>query len=82
MKRLTVLRLVLVIAAWMSTPPSPAVAQTAQVLPSPLRLADVLRLASERRADDVERFTRELQRLALTLADVGLPDERRPRDAD
>ena len=31
---------------------------------------------------DVERFTRELQRLGLTLADVGLPDERRPRDAD
>jgi outer membrane protein, heavy metal efflux system len=53
MRRLTVLRLVLVVAAWTPTSPSPAVAQTVQVLPSPLRLGDVLRVASERR-DEIE----------------------------
>ena len=53
MTRLTVVRLVLLIAAWMLTSPRPAVAQTAPVLPSPLRLGDVLRLASERR-DEIE----------------------------
>ena len=53
MKRLTVLQLVLVIVVWMTTSPSPAVAQTAPVLPSPLRLGDVLRVASERR-DEIE----------------------------
>jgi len=53
MTRLAVLRFVLVVAAWMPTSPSPAVAQTARVLPSPLRLGDVVRLASERR-DEIE----------------------------
>jgi outer membrane protein, heavy metal efflux system len=53
MTRLTVLRLALVVAAWMPTSPSPAVAQTALVLPSPLQLGDVLRLASARR-DEIE----------------------------
>ena len=53
MKRLVLLRLALGIAAWMPTSPSLAVAQTAPVLPSPLRLGDVLRVASERR-DEIE----------------------------
>lgn len=53
MTRLTVVRFVVFIAVWMPTLTSPAVAQTAQVLPSPLRLGDVLRLASERR-DEIE----------------------------
>jgi outer membrane protein TolC len=53
MTRLTVLRLVLVIAASTLMSPSLAVAQTVPVLPSPLRLGDVLRLAGERR-DEIE----------------------------
>jgi outer membrane protein, heavy metal efflux system len=42
-----------VFAALMTTPAAPAAAQTSQPLPSPLGLADVIRIASERR-DEIQ----------------------------
>jgi outer membrane protein, heavy metal efflux system len=53
MKRLTDFRFVLLLAVWTMTSPSPAAAQTTQVLPSPLSLGDVIQLASERR-DEIQ----------------------------
>jgi outer membrane protein, heavy metal efflux system len=47
------LRFVLLLTVWAMASPSPAAAQTTQVLPSPLSLGDVIRLASERR-DEIE----------------------------
>ncbi|HEY6613469.1 MAG TPA: TolC family protein [Vicinamibacterales bacterium] len=53
MNSLTGLRFVLLLTAWASTSPSLAGAQTAPVLPSPLSLGDVIRIASERR-DEIQ----------------------------
>jgi cobalt-zinc-cadmium efflux system outer membrane protein len=49
MDSLTGLRFALLLAIWPLTSPSSAAAQTSPVLPSPLRLGDVIRFASERR---------------------------------
>jgi outer membrane protein TolC len=53
MNSLKDLRFVLLITVWASTSPSSAGAQTAPVLPSPLSLGDVIRLAGERR-DEIQ----------------------------
>jgi cobalt-zinc-cadmium efflux system outer membrane protein len=53
MRRSTGLRLVLVLAVCSVTWPNEAVAQTTPALPSPLSLADVIRVASERR-DEIQ----------------------------
>lgn len=53
MSSLTGLRLALLLTVWATTWSSAAVAQTPPVLPSPLSLGDVIRLASERR-DEIQ----------------------------
>ena len=53
MNSLTGLRFALLLTVWATTWPTAATAQTPPVLPSPLSLGDVLRLASERR-DEIE----------------------------
>ena len=53
MKRFTGVRLVLLLAVWAIPWPNEAAAQTTQVLASPLSLADVIRVASERR-DEIQ----------------------------
>ena len=53
MKRSTNLRLVLLLAVWAIPWSNEAAAQTTQVLASPLSLADVIRVASERR-DEIQ----------------------------
>jgi cobalt-zinc-cadmium efflux system outer membrane protein len=53
MNNLEGVRLVLLLTVWASTSPSLARAQTAPVLPSPLSLGDVIRLAGERR-DEIQ----------------------------
>ena len=45
-------RVALLLAVWAVTSPGPMAAQTTQVLPSPLSLSDVIRLASERPGRD------------------------------
>lgn len=47
------LRVALLLTVWAVTSPGPMAAQTTQVLPSPLSLSDVIRLASERR-DEIQ----------------------------
>lgn len=47
------LRIALLLTVWAVTSPGPMAAQTTQVLPSPLSLSDVIRLASERR-DEIQ----------------------------
>ena len=49
MKRFAGLRFVLLLTVWATTLPTQTAAQTTQVLPSPLSLGDVIRVASERR---------------------------------
>jgi outer membrane protein, heavy metal efflux system len=49
----TGLRFALLVIAWAMTSPGPAAAQTPRVLPSPLSLGDVIRLAGERR-DEIQ----------------------------
>jgi len=46
-------RFVLLLTMWATTSPVPAAAQTTSVLPSPLSLSDVIRLAGERR-DEIQ----------------------------
>ena len=53
MNSLTGLRFALLLTVWATTWPSSAAAQTTPVLPSPLSLGDVIRLASERR-DEIQ----------------------------
>jgi outer membrane protein, heavy metal efflux system len=53
MNSLTGLRFALLLAVWATTWPSVAAAQTTPVLPSPLSLGDVIRIASERR-DEIQ----------------------------
>jgi outer membrane protein, heavy metal efflux system len=53
MNSLTGLRFALLLTAWATTWPTAATAQTTPVLPSPLSLGDVIRLASERR-DEIQ----------------------------
>src|SRR5688572_11145550 len=53
MKSLTGRRFALLLAAWATTWPTVAAAQPTPVLPSPLSLGDVIRLASERR-DEIQ----------------------------
>jgi cobalt-zinc-cadmium efflux system outer membrane protein len=53
MNSLTGLRLALLLTVWATTWPTAATAQTTPVLPSPLSLGDVIRLASERR-DEIQ----------------------------
>ncbi len=53
MTRLAGLRFVLLLTVWATTWPTPAVGQTTPVLPSPLGLDDVIRVASERR-DEIQ----------------------------
>src|SRR5829696_7725805 len=53
MNSLTGLRFALLLTVWATTWPSSAAAQTTSVLPSPLSLGDVIRLASERR-DEIQ----------------------------
>ena len=53
MHNLTGLRLLLLFTAWITSGPSSAAAQATPVLPSPLSLADVIRLAGERR-DEIQ----------------------------
>ena len=53
MKRSTGLQLVLLLAVWAVTRPNEAEAQAAAALPSPLTLADVVRVASEQR-DEIQ----------------------------
>jgi outer membrane protein, heavy metal efflux system len=53
MNSLTGLRFALLLAVWATTWPSAAAAQTTPVLPSPLSLGDVIRIASERR-DEIQ----------------------------
>jgi outer membrane protein TolC len=53
MNSLPGLRFALLLTMWAVTSPSPVAAQTTPVLPSPLSLGDVLRLASERR-DEIQ----------------------------
>jgi outer membrane protein TolC len=53
MNGFTGLRFVPLLTVWAMVSPSPAAAQTTQVLRSPLSLGDVIRLASERR-DEIE----------------------------
>ena len=52
MNSLTGLRFALLLTVWATTSPSPAAAQTTPVLPSPLSLGDVIRLAGERRDEN------------------------------
>jgi cobalt-zinc-cadmium efflux system outer membrane protein len=51
MNSVTGLRCALLLTVWAVTSPSPAAAQATSVLPSPLSLGDVIRLASERREE-------------------------------
>ena len=53
MNSLTGLRFALLLTVWATTSSSPAAAQPTQALPSPVRLGDVIRLASERR-DEIQ----------------------------
>jgi hypothetical protein len=53
MKPLRNIRFSVLLALLVAGVPAPSVAQTARALPSPLRLVDVVRLASERR-DEIE----------------------------
>jgi hypothetical protein len=53
MNSLTGLRFALLLTVWATTWPTAATAQTTPVLPSPLSLGDVIRLASERR-DEIQ----------------------------
>jgi len=53
MKRLTGLRFVLLFTVWGTTSSAPAAGQTTEALPSPLGLADVIEIASERR-DEIQ----------------------------
>jgi outer membrane protein TolC len=53
MTRSRCLRIVLLLAVMAATSPTPAVGQTTEVLPSPLSLGDIMRLASERR-DEIQ----------------------------
>jgi outer membrane protein TolC len=53
MKNLTGLRIALVLTVWATTSPGTVAAQTAPVLPSPLSLGEVIRLAGERR-DEIQ----------------------------
>jgi outer membrane protein TolC len=53
MNSLTGLRVALLLTVWATTWPTAAAAQTTPVLPSPLSLGDVIRLASERR-DEIQ----------------------------
>ena len=53
MNSLTGLRFALLLTVWATTWPTAAAAQTTPVLPSPLSLGDVIRLASERR-DEIQ----------------------------
>ena len=53
MKRSTGLRVILCVTLWATTSPSEMTAQTVPALPSPLSLADVIRIAAERR-DEIE----------------------------
>lgn len=53
MNSLTGLRFALLLTVWATTWPTAAAAQTPPVLPSPLTLGDVIRLASERR-DEIQ----------------------------
>ena len=53
MNSLTDLRFALLLTVWATTWPTAAAAQTPTVLPSPLSLGDVIRLASERR-DEIQ----------------------------
>ena len=53
MNSLTGLRVALLLTVWVTTWPTAAAAQTPPVLPSPLSLGDVIRLASERR-DEIQ----------------------------
>jgi hypothetical protein len=48
------LRLAVLLAIWSPIVPAAATAQTTPVLPSPLRLGDVVRIAAERR-DEIQR---------------------------
>lgn len=53
MNRSTPLRFVLLLTVWATLPPRRAAAQTALVLPSPLGLGDVIRIAGDRR-DEIQ----------------------------
>jgi cobalt-zinc-cadmium efflux system outer membrane protein len=53
MNSLTSLRFALLLTVWATTWPTTATAQTTAVMPSPLSLGDVIRLASERR-DEIQ----------------------------
>src|SRR5688500_18075206 len=53
MNSVTVLRFAVLLTVWATTWPTAAAAQTPPVLPSPLSLGDVIRLASERR-DEIQ----------------------------
>jgi outer membrane protein TolC len=53
MNSFTGLRVALLLAVWVLTSPGPMAAQTTPVLPSPLGLGDVIRLAGERR-DEIQ----------------------------
>lgn len=53
MNSLTGLRFALLLTVWATTWPAAAAAQTTTVLPSPLSLGDVIRLAGERR-DEIQ----------------------------
>jgi outer membrane protein, heavy metal efflux system len=53
MNSFTGLRVALLLTVWAVTSPGPMAAQTTHVLPSPLSLGDVIRLASERR-DEIQ----------------------------
>jgi hypothetical protein len=53
MNSLTGLRFVLLISVWAASSPSSAAAQATPVLPSPLSIGDVIRLAGERR-DEIQ----------------------------
>ena len=53
MNSLRGLRFALLLTVWATTWPTAAAAQTPPVLPSPLSLGDVIRLASERR-DEIQ----------------------------
>jgi hypothetical protein len=54
MKPVPNIRFALVLALLVAGVPAPSAARTGRALPSPLRLGDVVRLASERR-DEIER---------------------------
>jgi outer membrane protein, heavy metal efflux system len=68
MNSLTGLRVALLLTVWVTTWPTAAAAQTPPVLPSPLSLGDVIRLASERR-DEIQALAGRAE-IARAEADV------------